>query len=94
MIYVDAPKYYGYTPLRYKWWSHLWSDTSLEELHAFAERLGLKREWFQCKVGPQATEEQKFRRAHYDVVPTKRKKALSFGAVPMEIREFWEKRNG
>ena len=29
------------------YWCHLVSDTSLEELHAFAERLGLKREWFQ-----------------------------------------------
>jgi len=32
---------------------HLVSDESLEELHAFAERIGLKRCWFQ--------------RGHYDV---------------------------
>ena len=28
---------------------HLVSDSSLAELHAFAQRMGLKREWFQDK---------------------------------------------
>jgi len=35
---------------------HLLSDESLNELHAFAQRVGLKRVWFQAKRIP-----------HYDV---------------------------
>ncbi len=92
MIYVDSPKFYGYTALRYKTWSHLWSDTSIEELHAMAEKLGLQRSWFQLKVGPTATEEAKLRRAHYDVVPSKRLQAIKLGAVPMEIGDWLEQR--
>lgn len=50
---------------------HLVSDKSDNELHEFAESIGLKREWFQYK--------SKF--PHYDIT-TKRKlnKALNAGA--------------
>lgn len=57
-------------------WSHLFADTS-EELHAFAERLGLKRAWFQDK-----------RFSHYDIVPTKRNKAIEMGAIVTTTREW------
>ena len=40
-------------------WSHLVADTD-EELHAFAARLGMRREWFQHKAG-------RPHQAHYDV---------------------------
>ena len=51
-VYVDDMM----APYRGMLMSHLWSDESLEELHAFALRLGLRPEWFQPKSIP-----------HYDV---------------------------
>ncbi len=75
-IYVDPPRHYPDTKLRFKWWSHMVSDTSAEELHAFAEKLGLKREWSQN--GPH----------HYDITPTKRNLALKLGAKPVTLREL------
>lgn len=56
--------------------SHLEADT-LEELHAFARRLGLKREWFQPRSSP-----------HYDLSPTKRAIALARGAKFRPAREW------
>lgn len=48
----------------------------LEELHKFAESIGLKREWFQAdKVCP-----------HYDLMPSRRERALRNGAVFVEAR--------
>lgn len=52
---------------------HMMADTS-EELHAFAARLGLKREWCQ-KEGTMIE--------HYDLTPTKRAAAVRLGAVEM-----------
>jgi hypothetical protein len=46
---------------------HLISDTSLTELHAMAERLGLKQEWFHLRDFP-----------HYLLSPNKRTQALRF----------------
>lgn len=54
-------------------WSHLVADHS-DELHAFAARLGLKREWVQDPGT--ATE-------HYDVTDRVRAEALALGAVPV-----------
>jgi Protein of unknown function (DUF4031) len=50
-------------------WCHLFSDADDDhaELHAFARRLGLKRDWFQGD--------------HYDLVPPRRAAAVSLGAV-------------
>lgn len=50
-------------------WCHLYAD-SVEELHAMAGKLGLKRAWFQDK-----------RLQHYDLTPAMREKALAAGAV-------------
>ncbi|MGH3664681.1 MAG: DUF4031 domain-containing protein [Egibacteraceae bacterium] len=50
-------------------WAHLISDTSYDELHAFADRLGLRREWFQGD--------------HYDVPEAVRSEALRLGAQPV-----------
>ena len=61
-------------------WCHMWTDGNLEELHVFAEHLGLKRSWFQNhKILP-----------HYDIVPTKRTLALKRGAVELSAKEFLE----
>ncbi len=51
-------------------WAHLMADT-LEELHAFAARLGLPRRAFQDKTSG----------AHYDVTAEIRTLALALGAV-------------
>lgn len=67
MLYVDEIRTYT-TKLPYKRWCHLATDESLDELHAMAERLGLKREWFQDKPNS----------PHYDLVPSKRALALTY----------------
>ena len=71
MVYVDLP--------RWKWrgrmWCHLTAD-NLDELHKFAQRLGLKREWYQ---GPPKTAYP-----HYDTVF--HAKALKLGAQLVDSR--------
>ncbi|MGH9769509.1 MAG: DUF4031 domain-containing protein, partial [Blastocatellia bacterium] len=66
-------------PIRY--WrrrcGHLVSDASLEELHEFAEGLGLRREWFQSKSIP-----------HYDLTGEVYKLALERGAALVSSREI------
>lgn len=59
-------------------WSHLTADT-VEELHAFAGRLGLRRSWFQDKGDG---------RWHYDVVDWRREQAIRLGAVPIDLRDM------
>ncbi len=62
--------------------SHLTTDGPIEELHAFAQRIGMKREWFQPhRVAP-----------HYDLTPGRRAKALECGAVFVPIREQIKRR--
>ena len=61
-------------------WSHLVADTD-EELHAFAARLGMRREWFQHKAG-------RPHQAHYDVPDRARQLALVLGAVPVSWRQM------
>jgi hypothetical protein len=57
----------------------MYADT-LEELHAMALRIGLKRSWFQ----PSPTLN------HYDLVPSKRILALRNGAQEQTRREAVE----
>lgn len=56
--------------------SHLLAD-SLDELHAMADKIGLKREWFQTRSTP-----------HYDVCQAKRAEAIKHGAVEVGNREL------
>ena len=79
MILVDALRVYS-TQLKHKTWCHMVSDTSEEELHTFAARLGLKRAWFQRR--PQASV------AHYDLTPPRRTLAVQLGAVEVSSREL------
>jgi hypothetical protein len=77
-VYVDnlrVPKRIGCVSGR---WSHLSADTP-GELHAFAARLDLRRSWFQDNGDG---------RWHYDLVDTKRRRAIELGAVPVDIRDF------
>jgi hypothetical protein len=62
-------------------WSHLFSDVSDEELHAFAEKIGLSRAWFQKANDPLQL------RRHYDVVEAKRLEAIAAGAEAITWRE-------
>lgn len=55
---------------------HMITD-NVEELHVFAKRIGLRREWFQPLSWP-----------HYDLAPTVRIKAVAFGAVEKTCREL------
>lgn len=50
------------------------AESDLEELHQFAQRIGLRREWFQDKP----------RVPHYDLALTKRRKAIQRGAVVVD----------
>lgn len=59
-------------------WAHLMTDGDLDELHEFAEGIGLKREWFQNHR----------RYPHYDVTANKRYAAIRAGAVPVTRREI------
>jgi Protein of unknown function (DUF4031) len=60
-------------------WSHLLADSD-DELHAFAERLGLRRGWFQCRG-------DRRHHAHYDLPERSRPDALALGAVEVTWRE-------
>ncbi|WP_322038528.1 MULTISPECIES: DUF4031 domain-containing protein [Burkholderia cepacia complex] len=65
-IYVDDER----ISWRGKQWCHLVAD-SLNELHDFAQQLGLRRSWFQERsIYP-----------HYDVTVSVREKALMLGAL-------------
>jgi hypothetical protein len=52
-------------------WCHMIADTE-EELHAMAERIGMRREWYQGD--------------HYDLRPAGRALALQYGAQEMSMR--------
>ncbi|WP_449061896.1 DUF4031 domain-containing protein [Planomonospora algeriensis] len=70
-VLIDPPNWPGPRGLL---WSHLVSDSSTEELHAFAARLG---------VPPRA-----FDRDHYDVPETVYERALALGAEAVSSREL------
>ena len=69
MIYIDRPQW----PFRGRLWSHLVSDVSFAELHAFAEALGAPRRGFD--------------RDHYDVPSSLFGAAVWLGAreVPSRV---------
>ena len=65
-VYVDAAR----IPYRGMKMSHMLADT-LDELQAMADRIGLRRAWFQ---GTAST-------PHYDVCEAKRQLAIDAGAI-------------
>ncbi|MGH9801680.1 MAG: DUF4031 domain-containing protein [Blastocatellia bacterium] len=78
-ILIDSFQNRARGPFRY--WhrrcGHLVSDTSIEELHEFADGLGLRREWFQQKSIP-----------HYDLTGSVYELAIERGATLVSSREI------
>lgn len=63
---------------------HLTTNGPIAELHAFAARIGLRREWFQPHpIAP-----------HYDLTRRRRAAALAAGAVFVPIRVQLRARRG
>jgi hypothetical protein len=74
-------------------WCHLFTDQDdPTELHEFAQRIGLRREWFQegrmlgDRSRPDPTKD------HYDVTASRRRAAVAAGAVEISYREAGEMR--
>jgi Protein of unknown function (DUF4031) len=72
-VYVDDMYRLPMGQFRRMKMSHMIADTE-EELLAFADRLGLKREWYQGN--------------HFDVSMSVRTKAISLGAKEIPLREL------
>ncbi|WP_343444809.1 DUF4031 domain-containing protein [Micromonospora schwarzwaldensis] len=70
MLYLDPPA----VPWRGRLWSHLISDVSFAELHAFAELLGAGRRGFD--------------RDHYDLPAERFRVAVWLGATVVPSREI------
>jgi hypothetical protein len=70
MILIDPPL----VPSRGTFWSHLASDTSYDELHAFARTIGIP--------------ERGFDRDHYDVPSERYADVVAAGAVPVTSRDL------
>ncbi|MFF3909419.1 DUF4031 domain-containing protein [Streptomyces sp. NPDC001848] len=68
-VYIDPPAWPGHGHL----WSHLISDVSYDELHAFAEKLGVPS--------------RAFERDHYDVPSHRYAEVVAAGAVEVSSRE-------
>lgn len=69
-VLVDPPLW----PRHGRYWSHLVSDASLDELHAFAARAGLPRRAFDLD--------------HYDVPDARHADLVALGAQPVSAGEL------
>ncbi|MFE9039962.1 DUF4031 domain-containing protein [Streptomyces sp. NPDC007818] len=69
-LYIDPPTWPGHGRM----WSHLVSDVSFEELHAFAASIGAPARGFD--------------RDHYDIPADWYGSALAAGAVPVGSKEL------
>jgi hypothetical protein len=68
-LYIDPPAWPGHGRM----WSHLVSDVSYDELHTFAEHLGVPR--------------RAFERDHYDLPAHRYADAVAAGAVQVSSRD-------
>ena len=69
-LLIDPPTW----PARGRVWSHLVSDESFDELHAFAREIGLP--------------ERGFHRDHYDVPADLYERVVAAGAIAVSSREL------
>ncbi len=74
-VYIDTQRDWGW---KLGASCHMAADT-LDELHAFARRIGLRRTWFQDGKYP-----------HYDLTARRREAAIAAGAVELDARSFIE----
>ena len=72
-VLIDPPNVSGHG----RWWSHLVSDLSHEELHRFADELGIPRRGFD--------------RDHYDIPAERYDDVVAAGASPVSSRELLER---
>lgn len=76
-VYVDALMDHGWVlrgrPTRS---CHMIADSE-SELHLMAQTIGMRREWFQPKSFP-----------HYDLTPSRRRKAVYCGAIELGRADF------
>lgn len=70
MLLIDPPAW----PAHGRLWSHLVSDTSFEELHAFAARVGIPRQGFEGD--------------HYDIPEERYAAVVAAGAMPLDGRDL------
>ncbi|QIK64356.1 DUF4031 domain-containing protein [Leucobacter viscericola] len=75
-ILIDPPAWPAHGTL----WSHLVSDTSYDELHAFAARLNIPRRGFDLD--------------HYDVPASLHERAVQLGALPVSGRDIVHRLQG
>lgn len=73
-IYVDESIW----PHRGQLYCHMYSDSGLDDLHQFAQAIGLRRSWFQDKP----------HFPHYDLSPKLRAVAVRNGAVSITTTEM------
>jgi hypothetical protein len=73
VILIDQPRWPAHDML----WSHLVSDSSLEELHRFAARAGIPRRGFDLD--------------HYDVPEHRYAELVAAGAQPVTMRQLVER---
>jgi hypothetical protein len=69
-VLIDQPMWPAHDTL----WSHLVSDSSLDELHAFAEAAGIPRRGFDLD--------------HYDVPASRHTELIAAGAEPVSNRDL------
>jgi hypothetical protein len=69
-VFIDEPMWPAHGTL----WSHLISDTSLDELHAFAQQAGIPSRGFD--------------RDHYDVPAERHETLVAMGAIRVNNREL------
>jgi len=69
-VLIDQPIWPAHNTV----WAHIISDTSLGELHEFAERAGIPRRGFDLD--------------HYDVPARMWQELVALGAEPVGVREF------
>ncbi|AXK35516.1 DUF4031 domain-containing protein [Streptomyces armeniacus] len=72
-VYIDPPTWPGHGRM----WSHMVSDSSYEELHAFAEAIGCPR--------------RAFDRDHYDVPSERYAAAVRQGAVEVGSKDLLQR---
>lgn len=82
MILVDPIREHDNGPGGHRYWCHMGTDdhtdVGLAELHVMAVRIGLRRAWFQNKLGF----------PHYDLTPALRATAVRAGAQEVGMVEY------